>query len=58
MNEGRAHGCLEVLDRCHVSDRVVDEYRIELALQPEISHISLEVLALGIEFAAECQHLG
>ena len=36
----------------------MDEHDVEGAAEPERSHVSLEVLALGIERAAQREHVG
>ena len=57
MDERRAHGGQEVLLRRDVRDGVVDEHRVEPSPQPKRSHVAFDVLALGVERAADREHL-
>jgi hypothetical protein len=47
---------LQVGEGGHVHDGVVNEDRIELPFEPDIAHVTLNVLALEIEAAAQREH--
>ncbi len=40
------------------NDGVVDEHGVELSPEPHRLHVTVNVLALGIDPTAQCQHLG
>lgn len=41
----------------HIVDRVVQEHRIEHAPEAQIAHITLDVLALGVQISTQLKHL-
>ncbi len=46
----------QVVESVDIHDGVMNEHRIKLATEPYVAHVSLDVLALGIEFPAQGQH--
>ena len=58
MRRGSLDRRTEILLRREVRDGVVDEDDVELSAEPQRPHVAFEVLALGVERAAEREHLG
>jgi hypothetical protein len=56
VHPGGPHRTLQVSLRGHVAHRVVDEDRIEDAVQPQLAHVALDVLALRIQARAHGEH--
>jgi hypothetical protein len=57
MGERRLEHGPEVARRRDVGDRVVDEDGVERPAEANRAHVALDVLALGVEAAADGEHL-
>src|SRR5215208_1512531 len=51
--------CLtQILGCCHIVNGIVDKDYIKYASEAQCTHITFDVLAVGIQATAHCQHLG
>ncbi len=57
MQEYGLNSQSKVMQRGHVIDSVMDEHYIEGTLKSQRSHVSYDVLAVGIESEADREHL-
>jgi len=57
MVEGGLQYCTQIGFRRHVADGVVNENAVESSAQTKRANVALEVLALGVERAAHCEHV-
>lgn len=56
MDVSSLHGLAQISLGSHVHDRILDEYQVELASQPDLAHISLDVFTFRIKRLADFQH--
>jgi hypothetical protein len=57
VREGRLHARPEIVLCRQVHHRVVHEHDVERPAEPERPHVAEDVLAVGVQLAAQRQHL-
>jgi hypothetical protein len=56
MHKSRLDGPRHIRLAGQVGNRIVDEHRVELSIQPNRAHVADMMLALRVEFAAVREH--